>query len=541
MFSTRSSADEAGSGSTGTNTNTDNSAASIGGDDGSHSTDTNAASADEASAGASTAAASAGCKYKEGDSAYYCKNGEKTKVKIMKVHLDDDLEPFFDVSLPCGREIQTIDGHLEPFADTNAAPQAAPQRFLVVHHRGDKVLIPYEISDCGSDVRRKIEHALGLSVAMKHIRVAGKILPDGTKVKGKTLGEEDLYENVGDLGIDELSTITVLTGTFGRGGQKHPSRTNGAVGDASHPVEVGNSGENLDDDGGGKPSSLELAKVTKLRGIVGIVDDQTSIADYVNDNPFPSNNADVDTMSDDAVIRRFFTYAAHCMQVHGGYHLQGLLDHLDGSPTVGLLVRLLADFPSVLLMRRILASNGKPHEITKAQWKSIQKELLETYRLDPNEPGGIYIRLFFRTARQWRAEFDAFMEKSEDGNRYEGQNVRKLRILITHWLEKYSGIKADTQLSISYIGQTIRTVAERMDEENNPDVLDGAIANALFTRFFGKKNAPDLAIKVRIECFNNRTTCNASTNRTRLIICSISSGSYRHLPSHLLVSTTIKT
>ena len=142
----------------------------------------------------------------------------------MKVHLDDDLEPFFDVSLPCGREIQTIDGHLEPFADTNAAPQAAPQRFLVVHHRGDKVLIPYEISDCGSDVRRKIEHALGLSVAMKHIRVAGKILPDGTKVKGKTLGEEDLYENVGDLGIDELSTITVLTGTFGRGGQKHPSR-----------------------------------------------------------------------------------------------------------------------------------------------------------------------------------------------------------------------------------------------------------------------------------------------------------------------------
>jgi len=190
------------------------------------------------------------------------------------------------------------------------------------------------------------------------------------------------------------------------------------------------------------------------------------------------------------------------MQVHGGYHLQGLLDHLDGSPTVGLLVRLLADFPSVLLMRRILASNGKPHEITKAQWKSIQKELLETYRLDPNEPGGIYIRLFFRTARQWRAEFDAFMEKSEDGNRYEGQNVRKLRILITHWLEKYSGIKADTQLSISYIGQTIRTVAERMDEENNPDVLDGAIANAVFTRFFGKgggkKKTPDLSIKVRL-------------------------------------------
>ena len=60
-------------------------------------------------------------------------------------------------------------------------------------------------------------------------------------------------------------------------------------------------------------------------------------------------------------------------------------------------------------------------------------------------------------------------------------------------------------LSISYIGQTIRTVAKRMDEENNPNVLDGAIANALFTRFFGKedgkKKTPDLSIKVRLEFF----------------------------------------
>ena len=41
-----------------------------------------------------------------------------------------------------------------------------------------------------------------------------------------------------------------------------------------------------------------------------------------------------------------------------------------------------------------------------------------------------------------------------------------------------------------------------MDEENNPNVLDGAIANALFTRFFGKedgkKKTPDLSIKVRL-------------------------------------------
>ena len=45
-----------------------------------------------------------------------------------------------------------------------------------------------------------------------------------------------------------------------------------------------------------------------------------------------------------------------------------------------------------------------------------------------------------------------------------------------------------------------------MDEENNPNVLDGAIANALFTRFFGKKDGekhtPDLSIKVRLACFN---------------------------------------
>ena len=163
-------------------------------------------------------------------------------------------------------------------------------------------------------------------------------------------------------------------------------------------------------------------------------------------------------MSDDDVIRRFFTYAAHCMQVEGGYHLQGLLDHLDGDLTVGLLLQLLADFPSVLLMRRILTSNGNPHEITKAQWESIEKELLETHRLDPNEPGGVYIRLFFRTARRWRAEFEEFMRKSKDGNRYEGQNVRKLRILITHWLEKYADIDEGVALSIMYIGQTLSLI-----------------------------------------------------------------------------------
>lgn len=154
---------DAGSGSGEANTNNGNITASVGDDDGAYSTDTNTSAA-------------AGSKYQEGDSAYYCKNGEKKKVKIKKVHYDDDRVPFFVVSLPCGREIQTIDGYLEPFADANAAPQAAPRRFLVVHHRGDKVKIPYEISDCGSDVRRKIENALGFSVAMKHIKVAGKTL-----------------------------------------------------------------------------------------------------------------------------------------------------------------------------------------------------------------------------------------------------------------------------------------------------------------------------------------------------------------------------
>ena len=84
--------------------------------------------------------------------------------------------------------------------------------------------------------------------------------------------------------------------------------------------------------------------------------------------------------------------------------------------------------------------------------------------------------------------------------------MRKLRILISNWQKKYASIGDDVKLSMSYIGQTIRTVAKRMDEENNPNVLDGAIANALFTRFFGKKDGekhtPDLSIKVRLVCFN---------------------------------------
>ena len=44
---------------------------------------------------------------------YYRKGDEITKVKIVKVHLDDDLRPFYDVSVD-GKEKQTDDAHLSP-------------------------------------------------------------------------------------------------------------------------------------------------------------------------------------------------------------------------------------------------------------------------------------------------------------------------------------------------------------------------------------------------------------------------------------------
>ena len=57
-----------------------------------------------------------------------------------------------------------------------------------------------------------------------------------------------------------------------------------------------------------------------------------------------------------------------------------------------------------------------------------------------------------------------------------------------------------------------------MHEENDPIVLDGTVANALLTRFFGKedgkKHALDLSIKVRLEYFQQNIY-------VRLLLCSI--------------------
>jgi hypothetical protein len=78
--------------------------------------DENTTPSDETAVGVSSAAASAGCKYYEGGSAYYIKNGQApVEVKIVKIHYDDDLEPFFTICLPNGNEKQTDDAHLKPF------------------------------------------------------------------------------------------------------------------------------------------------------------------------------------------------------------------------------------------------------------------------------------------------------------------------------------------------------------------------------------------------------------------------------------------
>ena len=51
-------------------------------------------------------------KYEAGQTALYISNGTKQTCKILKVHLDDDLEPFYDIQLD-GKEKQTDDAHLQ--------------------------------------------------------------------------------------------------------------------------------------------------------------------------------------------------------------------------------------------------------------------------------------------------------------------------------------------------------------------------------------------------------------------------------------------
>lgn len=47
--------------------------------------------------------------FKEGETAYYKNEGTAT---ILKVHYDDELEPFYTIKLPSGKEKQTTDSHL---------------------------------------------------------------------------------------------------------------------------------------------------------------------------------------------------------------------------------------------------------------------------------------------------------------------------------------------------------------------------------------------------------------------------------------------
>jgi Putative GTPase activating protein for Arf len=52
-------------------------------------------------------------KFKAKDVVCYKTNGSRMKAQIVKVHLDDELDPFYTIALPFGKEKQTDDGHLE--------------------------------------------------------------------------------------------------------------------------------------------------------------------------------------------------------------------------------------------------------------------------------------------------------------------------------------------------------------------------------------------------------------------------------------------
>merc|ERR1719343_1662909 len=44
----------------------------------------------------------------------YKSNDKRSKARIIKKHLDDELEPFYTIMLPFGKEKQTDNAHLEP-------------------------------------------------------------------------------------------------------------------------------------------------------------------------------------------------------------------------------------------------------------------------------------------------------------------------------------------------------------------------------------------------------------------------------------------
>jgi hypothetical protein len=52
-------------------------------------------------------------KYEASQVVCYKSNGDRTKARVVKVHLDDELQPYYTIQLPFGKEKQTDDGHLQ--------------------------------------------------------------------------------------------------------------------------------------------------------------------------------------------------------------------------------------------------------------------------------------------------------------------------------------------------------------------------------------------------------------------------------------------
>ncbi|KAL3937816.1 MAG: hypothetical protein SGBAC_007144 [Bacillariaceae sp.] len=57
-------------------------------------------------------------RFMENQVVYYSSNGQKEKAKILKIHLDDELVPFYDIRLlESGKEKQTTDSHISSLTD----------------------------------------------------------------------------------------------------------------------------------------------------------------------------------------------------------------------------------------------------------------------------------------------------------------------------------------------------------------------------------------------------------------------------------------
>eukprot|EP00980_Cylindrotheca_fusiformis_P001293 scaffold333_cov133-Cylindrotheca_fusiformis.AAC.19 len=78
-------------------------------------------------------------KYAEGQIVWYKYRGTKSKAKILKVHFDDDLEPFYDIQWN-DREKQTDDAHLEELLDENKKEDGEADNVPPAMVPGNKVM-----------------------------------------------------------------------------------------------------------------------------------------------------------------------------------------------------------------------------------------------------------------------------------------------------------------------------------------------------------------------------------------------------------------